>query len=200
MGAVKEKQTEASSMGLGTRIRTVREAMGLSLRDLSERCGVSSAMISQVEREETSPTITVAERMAQGLGINLSQLLRLGEAEPFAVVRENERQKGRAKAGHSYEVVTPQTAGQRYLVSIHKLKEGSTTGGMKDPPMHGPGSRETLLVKRGSVVLAVDGNEHKLQKGDAVTFEADLPHTIKNAARGETEFIAVVSAGLRSIA
>lgn len=188
-----------NGLGLGARIRTVRDAMGLSLRDLSDRCGVSSAMISQVEREETSPTISVAERIALGLGINLSQLLRLGEAEPLAVIREQERQKGRAKAGHSFEVITPQTAGQRFLVSIHKLKAGASTGGLKDPPMHGPGSRETLLVERGAVSLAVDGCEHKLQKGDAVTFEADLPHTIKNAAKGETEFIAVVSAGLRHL-
>lgn len=195
----KDRPNGGNGLGVGARIRTVRDAMGLSLRDLSERSDVSAAMISQVEREQTSPTIAVAERMAQGLGINLSQLLRLGEAEPLAVIREQERQKGRVKAGHSFEVITPQTAGQRFLVSIHKLKVGASTGGLKDPPMHGPGSRETLLVERGSVALAINGKEHKLQKGDAVTFEADLPHTIKNAAKGETDFIAVVSAGLRHL-
>ena len=50
----------------GTRIRHLREAMDLSLRDLAERSGVSAPMLSQVERGETSPTLSVAERIAGG--------------------------------------------------------------------------------------------------------------------------------------
>ncbi len=189
----------SSSTGLGGRIRTVREAMGLSLRDLSGRCDVSAPMLSQVERDETSPTLAVADRIAIGLGLSLSQLLRLGEGAPLTVVRKKERQKGRGKAGHSFESLTPQAAGQRYIVSVHRLKSGASTGGEDDPPIHGPGSRETLIVKKGSVALGIDEEEHVLKSGDSVTFEADLPHSIKNTGSGEAEFIAVVSAGLRQI-
>ena len=56
--------------------------MGLSLRDLAERSGVSAPMLSQVERGETSPTLAVAERIAAGLDLTLSQLLRLDEGAP----------------------------------------------------------------------------------------------------------------------
>ena len=55
--------------------------MGLSLRDLAERSGVSAPMLSQVEREETSPTLAVAAKIAAGLELTLSQLLRLDEGE-----------------------------------------------------------------------------------------------------------------------
>ncbi len=65
--------------GLGSRIRALREAMDLSLRDLAERSGVSAPMLSQVERGETSPTLQVARRIAAGLELRLSQLLRLDE-------------------------------------------------------------------------------------------------------------------------
>ena len=52
---------------IGERVKALREATGLSLRDLAERSGVSAPMLSQVERGETSPTLTVAARIAAGL-------------------------------------------------------------------------------------------------------------------------------------
>src|SRR6202011_5879105 len=89
------------SQGLGARVRMLREAMDLSLRDLAERSGVSAPMLSQVERGETSPTLQVAERIAAGLELRLSQLLRLDEDGAVAVVRRSERRKGPANArGH----------------------------------------------------------------------------------------------------
>ncbi len=185
------------NIGLGYRVRAVREAMGLSLRDLSDRCGVSAPMLSQVERDETSPTLAVAERISAGLDLSLSQLLRLGESVPVAVVRKGERQKGHSTGGHSFEMITPEKAGQRYLASLHRLKKGASTGGIEDPPMHEPGSRETLFVQKGKVSLLIEGTEHVIEQGDAVTFEADLPHCLKNVGHGEAEFLAVVSSGLR---
>ena len=67
---------------IGPRVRALREAMDLSLRDLAERTGVSARRCSrQVERGETSPTLAVASRIASGLELRLSQLLRLDEAD-----------------------------------------------------------------------------------------------------------------------
>src|ERR671916_176805 len=78
----------------GTRVRQLRDAMDLSLRDLAERTGVSAPMLSQVERGETSPTLAVAERIATGLELSLSQLLRLDETDGVSVVRAAERRRG----------------------------------------------------------------------------------------------------------
>src|SRR2546423_8493872 len=65
---------------IGPRIRGLRGAEDLSLRGLAERSGVSAPMLSQVERGETSPTLAVAGRIAAGLELRLSQLLRPDEA------------------------------------------------------------------------------------------------------------------------
>jgi transcriptional regulator with XRE-family HTH domain len=86
---------------VGLRIRALREAEGLSLRDLADRSGVSAPMLSQVERGETSPTLAVAMRIAAGLELRLSQLLRLDEGGAVTVVREAERRKGGGR-GHRY--------------------------------------------------------------------------------------------------
>ena len=138
---------EQQQVPIGPRIRALREAMGLSLRDLAERTSVSAPMLSQVERGETSPTLATAQRIAQGLELSLSQLLRLDESDGVTVVRRDERQPGGARQrGHAYEVLTPSLPGQRAEVSQHTLKPNAATGGPGDPPMHEPGSRDTAVV------------------------------------------------------
>jgi quercetin dioxygenase-like cupin family protein len=154
-------------------------------------------MLSQVERGETSPTLSVAGRIASGLELSLSQLLRLDEGEGVSVVRKAERRTGGSRR-HAYEIITPPLPGQRAEVSAHTLKAGASTGGPGDPPMHEAGSRETAVVTDGSVTLNVAGQEYRLDEGDSVTFDADLPHHFKNPdPGGEARFMSVVSAGLR---
>jgi transcriptional regulator with XRE-family HTH domain len=183
---------------LGARVKALREGAALSLRDLAQRSGVSAPMLSQVERGETSPTLTVAARIAAGLELRLSQLLRLDEDGAVTVVRARERRRGgNARRGHRFEVMTAQQPGQRSELSRHILAPGGATGAGDDPPMHEPGSRETALVERGTAVLVCDGRRHELHAGDCVTFDADLPHHFENPTDSEAEFLAVVSAGLR---
>jgi XRE family transcriptional regulator, regulator of sulfur utilization len=183
---------------IGARVRALRESSGLSLRDLTERSGVSAPMLSQVERGETSPTLTVAARIAAGLDLRLSQLLRLDESGAVTIVRASQRQRGGNKRrGHSFEVLTSGQPGQRAELSRHTLAPGGATGAVDDPPMHEPGSRETALVELGSIALICDGQRYDLCEGDCVTFDADLPHHFENPTTAEAAFLAVVSAGLR---
>ncbi len=170
--------------------------MGLSLRDLAERSGVSAPMLSQVERGETSPTLAVAGRIASGLDLTLSQLLRLDEAQHVVVVPAGEG-RTRTRGGHRVEELTPPLPGQRADVSRHVLDPGAATGGPADPPMHEPGARETALILKGSLTLVVDEEDRDLAEGDSVTFDADLPHHFENRSKAPTEFVAVVAAGLR---
>jgi transcriptional regulator with XRE-family HTH domain len=180
----------------GSRVRALRDAMDLSLRDLAERSGVSAPMLSQVERGETSPTLSVAERIADGLELSLSQLLRLDEGDGVAVVRAAERRHG-GGSKHGYEVLTPPLPGLRAEVSLHTLAPGASTAGPGDPPMHEAGSRETAVVEAGPLRFVCDGAVHELDAGDAVTFDADLPHHFHNPGQDEARFYAVVAAGLR---
>jgi transcriptional regulator with XRE-family HTH domain len=183
---------------IGMRVKALREASSLSLRDLAERSGVSAPMLSQVERGETSPTLTVAARIAAGLELRLSQLLRLDEGGSVTIVRADERGgAGNVKRGHRFEVLTAARPGQRAELSRHTLAPAGATGASDDPPMHEPGSREIALVERGALVLVCDGQRYELFEGDCVTFDADLPHHFENPTDTEAAFLAVVSAGLR---
>jgi transcriptional regulator with XRE-family HTH domain len=194
---VAEKDVRPSAAPqVGERVRALREAMGLSLRDLAERSGVSAPMLSQVERQETSPTLAVAAKIAAGLELSLSQLLRLDEGEHVTISRSGSRRRYQ-RGGHRFEELTPPLPGQRADVSLHTLRPGAATGGSDDPPMHEPGSRETAVVLTGTLVLVVDGSRHELRGGDSVTFDADLPHHFENEGEEPTRFLAVIAAGLR---
>ena len=181
---------------LGARVKALREGLDLSLRDLAQRSGVSAPMLSQVERGETSPTLQTAARIASGLDLRLSQLLRLDEGDSITVVRKGDRRRG-GRGTHTYEILTPPLPGQRAEVSCHRLAPGGRTGGPGDPPIHEAGSRETALVQEGSVTLYCEDYGVELAQGDCVTFDADLPHRFENHGTEEAVLLAVVSAGLR---
>jgi transcriptional regulator with XRE-family HTH domain len=196
MATATDHRRPPTNGALGDRVKSLREAMDLSLRDLAERSGVSAPMLSQVERGETSPTLAVAEKIAAGLELTLSQLLRLDEDRHVVVVHAGDR-RSRRRRGHRVEELTPPLPGQRADVSEHRLAPGAATGGPDDPPLHEPGSRETAVVLRGSIDLFIDGRRERLGEGDSVTFDADLPHHFENNGSRDARFIAVVAAGLR---
>lgn len=183
-------------VAIGARVRALREGMELSLRELAERCSVSAATLSQVERGESSPSLSVAARIAAGLELSLSQLLRLDESRHAVIVRDGCGRR-RERSGHLIEELTPPLPGQRADVSRHRLEPGSATGGEGDPPIHEPGSRETVVVLEGTVELVVDGETHPLRVGDSATFDADLPHHLQNNGSSVAQLLAVIAAGLR---
>jgi len=195
--ATPASDTEVTNDGtVGARVRSLREGMDLSLRDLAERSGVSAPMLSQVERGDTSPTLAVAQKIAAGLDLSLSQLLRLDEDRHVVVVRGGQG-RSRRRRGHRIEELTPPLPGQRADVSVHTLAPGAATGAPDDPPVHEPGSRETTVVIEGTAELFIDGQRHELHEGDSVTFDADLPHHFENNGDTDARLIAVVAAGLR---
>ncbi len=181
---------------IGFRVKALREGMALSLRELALRSGVGAATLSQVERGESSPTLAVAARIAEGLELSLSQLLRLDEGRHAVIVRRGSGRRS-SRSGHEIEELTPPLPGQRADVSLHRLAAGSATGGAGDPPIHEPGSRETVFVMAGEVELIVDGEASSLRAGDSATFDADLSHHLRNPGAETAELLAVIAAGLR---
>src|SRR4051812_49516463 len=125
---------------VGPRVKALREAMDLSLRELAERSGVSAPMLSQVERGETSPTLQVAGKIASGLELRLSQLLRLDEEGMVSVVRSGDGRRGGA-GGHAYEVLTPPLPRLRAEVTPHTPAAGAPSCGAGAPSAPPPAAR-----------------------------------------------------------
>ena len=185
---------------IGARVKALREAEGLSLRDLAERSGVSAPMLSQVERGETSPTLTVAARIAAGLELRLSQLLRLDEQGAVTVVRAGERRRGgNARRGHRFEVLTSSQPGPaRRALAPHARRRAAPPArptGRADLTSRAAARRRSS--RRAASCSSATARRYELGEGDTVTFDADLPHHFENPTTDDAAFLAVVSAGLR---
>ena len=157
-------------------------------------------MLCQVERGETSPTLQVAARIAAGLELRLSQLLRLDEDGAVTIVRAGERPpRRRRRRGHRYEVLTAAAArpARRALAPrAGARRRDRRPGRPADARARQPRDRARRVAAR--VVLHFDGAAHELHAGDCVTFDADLPHHFENPGpEEEAVLLAIVSAGLR---
>ncbi|WP_273847599.1 helix-turn-helix domain-containing protein [Rubrobacter calidifluminis] len=189
----KEATELVSVERLGARIRELRRVRDLTLVELAERSGVSRAMLSKVERGEKNPTLVVAARIAEGFGMSLSQLVGSEERRELVVVpKERQMVMRDPKSGFERRLLTPAFAGRGVEFIKNVIPEGESSG---EFPPHRKGVVEHLAVERGRLRAVLGGEEYLLREGDAMYFEADLPHRFDNAGEGECSYYLIIDAG-----
>ena len=176
---------------LGGRVRELRRGRGLTLAELAELSGVSRAMISKLERGEKNPTLVVAAKLAEGLGVTLSRLAGTEERrEIFVVPRERRMVMRDPETGFERQLLSPNFVGRGVEFIRHEIPEDSTSG---EFPPHRRGVEEHIVVERGSLRAILGGEEYLLRQGDAMYFEADVRHRFDNAGEGECSYYLVIS-------
>ena len=185
---------EAVSSGrLGVRVRDLRKERGLTLEELARVSGVSRAMISKLERGEKNPTLVIAARLAEGLGVSLSRLAGVEERREVVVVPKERRMVLRdPETGFERQSLSPTFAGRGVEFLRNVVPEGSTSG---DFPPHRKGVEEHIVVESGQLEATLDGKKFRLREGDALYFAADVPHRFDNVGRGECAYYLVISSG-----
>jgi transcriptional regulator with XRE-family HTH domain len=182
-----------SSEQLGGRVKELRGRRGLTLEALAGRSGVSRAMISKLERGEKNPTLVVAAKLSEGLGVTLSQLVGMEERREVVVVpREGRMVMRDPETGFERQLLSPTFVGHGVEFVRNEIPEGSTSG---EFPPHRKGVAEYVVVERGRLRAVLGGEEYLLEEGDAVYFEADVPHRFDNTGAGECSYYLVISSG-----
>jgi transcriptional regulator with XRE-family HTH domain len=182
-----------SSERLGGRVKALRRDAGLTLDELAERAGVSRAMLSKLERGEKNPTLVVAARVAEGLGVTLTQLIETQERGAVVVIPRGARRVMRdPRTGFERQAISPAATGSSVELVYNVVPEGSTSG---EFPPHRKGVEEHVVVERGRLRAVLGGEEYVLEAGDAVYFEADAPHRFDNAGDGECGYYLVIHIG-----
>jgi transcriptional regulator with XRE-family HTH domain len=180
-----------SSGRLGERVRGLRRERGWTIEILAERSGVSRAMISKLERGEKNPTLVVAAKVAEGLGVSLSRLVGLEERREVVVVPRERRMIMRDPVtGFERQLLSPSIGGLEFIRNV--VPEGSTSGEL---PPHRRSVDEYVVVEKGSLRAVLGGEEYVLEEGDAVYFEADVAHRFDNAGEGECSYYLVIDPG-----
>jgi transcriptional regulator with XRE-family HTH domain len=181
---------EVSSGRLGERVRALRRERGLTLDLLAGQSGVSRAMISKLERGEKNPTLVVAAKVAEGLGVSLSQLVGVEERKEVDVVRRDRRMTMRdPETGFERQLLSPSFAGRGIEFIRNVVPEGSTSG---EFPPHRAGVEQYIVVERGQLRVILGGEEHLLEEGDALYFEANVAHRFDNAGEGVCSYYLVI--------
>ena len=185
---------EAVSSGrLGARVRDLRKDRGLTLEELAGVSGVSRAMISKLERGEKNPTLVIAARLAEGLGVSLSRLAGVEERREVVVVpREGRTVLRDPETGFERQSLSPTFPGRGVEFVRNVVPEGSTSG---DFPPHRKGVEEHVVVESGELQATLGGEQYLLREGDALYFAADVPHRFDNVGRGECAYYLVISSG-----
>ena len=161
---------------LGPRIRALRQARHLTLRELAERAGVTESFLSQVEREVTSPSIASVQRIARALDLAIAELF-VEEAPLGRVVRRGERRRiAYPGLGAVDEFLTSGLDG-RLQVILSTIEPGGGTG---DEPYAHDSDEEVVIVLEGRLELWVADERYVLEEGDAVTYSSRLKHRNKN--------------------
>ncbi|ATB37484.1 XRE family transcriptional regulator [Cystobacter fuscus] len=184
----------AEASRLGARIRELRQARGLTLEVLAERSGVSRAMISKVERGTNNPTLVVAVRIAQGLGVGLSELLSPPRPKQARVLLSPAQQPTfrDAESGVVRQLLSPafETRGVefvRFTLPVH-----ASTGEL---PSKGVPVGKHLAVEKGTLRIDFPDGSVTVEAQEAFYFEADVPHAFVNAGRGVCVYYVVMARG-----
>jgi transcriptional regulator with XRE-family HTH domain len=182
-----------SAEQIGARLHELRRQRQLTLQMLAERSGVSRAMLSKIERGEKMPTVVLALRIAQALGLTMSQLL--GVVEQRAVVLLPKRQQliyRDPESGVERQLLSPPFEGQHLEFLRYILPQGAVIG---EVPAHPRGVEKYVLVEQGQLCVSVAGQEYQLDAGDMLYFEADIPHRYENKGSGRCSYYLVATSG-----
>jgi len=169
---------------IGRNIQEIRKQQGLTLGVLSEKSGVSKAMLSQIEAEKVNPTIATVWKIAQGLDVDINTLLK-GTAEPlrkFVVTRSDSITRlDTEEEGVHIKVLSPISMVEdleMYLVTIKN-------GGKLESSPHFAGTEEFLTILQGKVRVTAGKNATELSSGDFIRYNCDIEHAIENIGSEE---------------
>lgn len=158
-------------------LKSLREEKKLSLEKVAELSGVSKTMIGQIERGESSPTITTLWKIANGLKISFSSIINHPQPETIVITKndcqilteENERFRV-----YPYFPLQDERRFEIYSVEIDKE-------GVQISEPHIEGTEEYITVYEGELTIRVDDLEYVVQNGDSIKFRSDKPHSYQNS-------------------
>jgi transcriptional regulator with XRE-family HTH domain len=184
-GRDKVKVLEAGALALsgqlGKTVQRLRKAYNLSLSELSEQSGVAKSIISQIERNETNPTLATIWRLAQALDVSIERVLQAADDEPFLE---------KSSRGDTPILVSDDGKCRLAIIGWIKTVEwlqwydfAADPGGVLESEAHQRGSVESLSISQGELEVEVGGAVDRAKAGETLRYRCDRPHTIRNVSQ-----------------
>jgi transcriptional regulator with XRE-family HTH domain len=180
---------------LGKTIQRLRKAYNMSLGDLSEQSGVAKSIISQIERNETNPTLATVFRLSRALDTTIDEVLRTDSRHVFL---EHQLKSGIPILESQDGLCRLAIAGPLNLVEqIQWYDFHAKPMGLLESDPHPPGTVEHLYILKGELEVTSGEETRRARTGEALRFRGDLPHRILNA--GDSDAHATMVLVLRQL-
>lgn len=172
-------------------VGSLRAQSGLSLDALAAKCNVSRSMLSLVERGESSPTATVLERIATGLGVPLATLFDDPAAAAQPLSRAADRTSWRdPQSGYVRRNISPPNFPSPIRIAEVVLPAGARVAYDKgDPSIH-----QQVWIQDGAVEVTVGAVTYPLAQGDCLAMRLHEPTAFRNRTRKAARYIVVICA------
>ncbi|NCC63521.1 MAG: XRE family transcriptional regulator [Spirochaetia bacterium] len=167
---------------IGKNIQRIRTSRKLTLNVLSERSGVSKAMLSQIESDKVNPTVATVWKIARGLNVDLNDLLDT-DTQPKRIFNLNPVGEENAKMetldnGVLIRILSPLSMVEDLEMYLLNFEPRSS---LESEP-HYSGTQEFLTVVKGSVKVKAGDNVAEIRKGDFLMYHCDIEHSITNVS------------------
>lgn len=178
---------------VGAKLRALRLRKKLGLVDLGKHTGLSPALLSKIETGKLFPTLPTLLRIAMTFGVGLEHFFAAAENQPvLSIVRRRERQRfpespGAKAPSYHFESLDFPAKDRRlnaYYAEFHPVARESVR-------LHKHVGVELLYLMKGSLELIIGADVHVLQEGDAIYFDASVPHGYRRAGRNPCAAIVV---------
>jgi len=171
---------EEINLIIASNLKAFRDEKKLSLERVAELTGVSKTMIGQIERGESSPTITTIWKIVNGLKISFTSLI--NNPQPATKVILKSEIQALSEDDEKYRVYPSFHFQDDRRFEVYSIEV--EIGGFLSGDSHGEGTEEFLTVFDGQLTINTKGIDYTLNSGDSIKFRADVPHSYRNT--GET--------------
>ncbi|MBS3650255.1 helix-turn-helix transcriptional regulator [Pseudaminobacter sp. 19-2017] len=174
---------------LASRIRHLRSARKLSLRDLADLAGTSASFLSQLERGLTGASTSTLNQIASALGISVAELFEERSAAAHRVLKRSQRPSLPPTDGCRKTLLSARPV-RNFEVYIGEFEIGGSTG--PDLYTHGQ-AHEMLTVLRGVVEVSLGQDRYVLEEGDSIEYPTNTPHRTVNIGNGRAEVMWIIA-------
>jgi transcriptional regulator with XRE-family HTH domain len=177
---------ETNTPKVGQAIRSIREGQKLSLRDLSDLCGLSINAISKIEREEASPTVASLHKLASALGVHIIYFF---TEKPNEITSYTPRHKTMRIQGDGLLIEGLGSGIPNQKLEPFRMSIGPGVGTTSDPVSHS--GEEFVHCFDGELEFIVGNQKYLLRSGDSLLFKASQPHSWHNNSPKAAKIIMV---------
>jgi len=176
---------------IGKKLKATRLRNDMTIQELAEDSGVSSNMISRIERGLTIPSVDILMKLANAFGMSINYFVE--EAEKGVTIVHTRQGQGEPifffEDKHQIISLTQGIRDPNFTVFYDTLEVGCSSG---DGGMVHTGE-EFALVMEGHMEFFINNERFELEQGDSIVFKASLPHRWRNLSDGQTKVLWVVS-------